>query len=245
MLKSIWNLLPYAWDNMVSAIGTTTLGFCIFWIIIPLIYILVRFFIGWQKDRWDKMTIKTRLKESLRLVDLGIYVFVFFMVFCYFAANTAYTKYKVLQDKVGKLEQQRSPYEKTDKRASDKTKDSKNITINQDNIKAAEKEKKNKEIADKIADFRIKGLTIQNQCYGGFPLYPGKTARQAYEQWDAEIEKFFRNRLTDSEKADLMDVYNLPSNEIIPGGLSPENQHTWIFVGRKIKRLEQLNQKYK
>ncbi len=108
-----------------------------------------------------------------------------------------------------------------------------------------EQKQKSKIISDKLAGFRVQGLTIQNQCYGGSPLYTGKTARQAYEKWDAEIEEFFRDKLTDSEKADLMDVYNLPSSEAMPGGLSPENQHTWIFVGRKIKRLEQVNQKYK
>lgn len=99
---------------------------------------------------------------------------------------------------------------------------------------------KNKAISDKLATFRINGLAIQNQCYGGPPLYQGKTFRQAYEQWDQEIDDFATQKLSNSELADLKDVYDENPKKFVTS-----EEHTWTFVGRKIKRLEEVDKKYR
>jgi len=103
----------------------------------------------------------------------------------------------------------------------------------------------NKEITDGLADFRINGLVIQNQCSGGPPLYPGKTARQAYEQWDSVVDAFAQKHLTKADLADLRDVYSVSVAREPTIGSPQFDAHTWIFVGRKIMRIEQVSNRYR
>ena len=102
-----------------------------------------------------------------------------------------------------------------------------------------EQKQKNKEISDKLASFIRQGLIIQNQCVGHEPLYPGKTPHQAYAQWDQEIDKFANEKLSKYEVAYLTNVYNETPKKFIS-----EAEHTWHFVGTKIKRLEDVGKKY-
>lgn len=201
--------------------------------------------LGLPKGRFQMNLLVIRIKEYLSSNKYKIYLTsgIFVLLFGWFIVDEVYRDHTLAHKKIDDLQKEISAYKTAPKNVSPNIKTNKNIAIKSDDLKLTEQRKA---IADKLAWFRIRGLTIQNQCWGGSPLYIGKTPQQSYVQWDAEIEVFFRDKLTDSEKADLMDVYNLViSNETIPSGLSQENRHTWIFVGRKIIRLEQLNQKYK
>jgi hypothetical protein len=104
-----------------------------------------------------------------------------------------------------------------------------------------EQKQKNREISDKLASFIRQGLIIQNQCGVGnpLPLHPGKTPHQAYVQWDQEIDVFVTKNLSNFEVAYLTNVY-----DEIPKAFASEAEHTWHFVGIKIKRLENVGKKY-
>jgi hypothetical protein len=102
-----------------------------------------------------------------------------------------------------------------------------------------EQKQKNREISDKLASFIRQGLIIQNQCAEGEPLYPGKTSHQAYAQWDQEIDVFVTKNLSNFEVAYLTNVY-----DETPRAFASEAEHTWHFVGIKIKRLENVGKKY-
>lgn len=102
-----------------------------------------------------------------------------------------------------------------------------------------ETKQKNREISDKIAYFINQGLVIQNQCAGHGPLYPNKTPHQAYAQWDREVGVFATKNLSDFEVAYLTNVYDEK-----PRRFTSEAEHTWHFVGIKIKRLEVIGKKY-
>jgi len=105
--------------------------------------------------------------------------------------------------------------------------------------KQLEQKQKNKEISDRIASFIRQGLVIQNQCASGPPLYTGKSPHQAYSQWDKEIDEFATKNLSTFEVAYLTNVYDEK-----PKSFKSEQEHTWHFVGIKIKRLESIGKKY-
>jgi len=217
MWYSLCNLLSRVWNNLISALGTTTLSICLFSFIIPILIFIITLVFNYREHRKEGIEIAQLIKNSLlswqTIIPSLIYIIAWISLFVWGLTSTIYNDHKSLIDRINQLSKQ---IESNERIILDKDIEIKSLEEKLTNIKFVDddhdkKAQKKKQIMDKLAAFLSSATVLQNQCVGvGPPLPPGKKAYQVYEDFQKELYDYINKEIGYSYAQQMVDSLSIP-----------------------------------
>lgn len=249
MWYSLCNLLSRVWNNLISALGTTTLSICLFSFIIPIFIFIITLVFNYREHRKEGIEIAQLIKNSLlswqTIIPSLIYIIAWISLFVWGLTSTIYNDHKSLIDRINQLSKQ---IESNERIILDKDIEIKSLEEKLTNIKFVDddhdkKAQKKKQIMDKLATFLSSATVLQNQCVGvGPPLPPGKKAYQVYEDFQKELYDYINKEIGYSYAQQMVDSLSIPVPR--PDGLSEINTNTWMLTEQTKIRIRELLGKF-
>ena len=100
MLLSIRHLFSYAWVNLVSALGTTTLTILLFSFVVPVAIFVIKVAVEWRGQRRAGATVKAIIRGSFlswqTILSSAFYIAVWGALMGWSLSNTVYTEHFAL-----------------------------------------------------------------------------------------------------------------------------------------------------
>jgi len=245
MWYSFCNLLSRVWNNLLSALGTTTFFVFLFSFVIPIFIFIITVVSNYRKYRKEGVEIAQLIKDSVlswkTIIPSLVYIISWISLFFWGVTTTIYNDHISLLDSINQLSKK---IESNERIILDKDIEIKSLEEELNNVKLTDnyhdkKTQKKKQIIDKLAAFLNSATVLQNQCAGiGPPLPPGKSAYQVYENLQMELFDYVNKEIGYSYAEQMVDSLSIPVYR--PGGLSEINANTWMLAEQTKIRVREL-----
>jgi len=258
MLRAFFHLLRYAWENLVVALGTTTLSIILFSFVIPVLIFVGKFGINSKDRRKTGATMRQLVKGSLlswqTIVPSLIYVVAWASLLLWSISTTAYRDHQAL---LGRIQQVRSENREIRQDRDDKISKLKeqldakpkivfrtnSSASSGNNDKSADAEKKKRsEIRTHLGILLGEATAIKTFCLSASPP-PQFSCNDSANQWQIRTLKYIGENLEQSYQPRFLSATGLTLS--YNGAKSEEINSVANFLTFRAAILEQFIREFK